>query len=235
MVDDTTTMIHYHGTPITPREELWGMAGKNFCVSFTDHRDADICLKIGQSVMWDNGSFGLFTKGKIIDWEKFYTWVEPRLGHPHWGVVPDIIDGEEEDNLQRAKQWPHRKDCAAVVWHLSESFDHLFRLIDLGFGKIAFGSSGKYWQVGSSEWEKRVDEAFNLLAKRGRLPWVHMMRGLSLGGKHWPFASADSANVALHHSERNVTIEYMARQIDSSQCPHNWELKPTQKELLKDA
>jgi len=225
-------MIHYHGTPLTPRSELWGMAGKHFCVSYGDPRDADVCLRIGQSVMWDNGAFSLFTKGVPTQWEKFYAWVEPRLGHPHWAVVPDVIDGDEQDNLTLAKEWPHREDCAAVVWHLSESMDHLLRLWDLGFGKIAFGSSGRYWKIGTPEWERRIDEAFNTLANHGPLPWVHMMRGLSMGGKHWPFSSADSTNVTLHHAENNVTAEYMARQVDHAQCPVNWTLKPIQKELL---
>lgn len=225
-------MIHYHGTPLTPRSELWGMAGKHFCVSYGDPRDADVCLRIGQSVMWDNGAFSLFTKGIPTQWEKFYAWVEPRLGHPHWAVVPDVIDGDEQDNLTLAKEWPHREDCAAVVWHLSESMDHLLRLWDLGFGKIAFGSSGRYWKIGTPEWERRIDEAFNTLANHGPLPWVHMMRGLSMGGKQWPFSSADSTNVTLHHAENNVTAEYMARQVDHAQCPVNWTLKPIQKELL---
>ena len=120
-------MIHYHGTPLTPRSELWTMSGKHFCVSFVDHRDADICFNIGQSVMWDNGAYSFFTKGIEINFDKFYKWVEPRLGHPHWAVVPDIIDGEEEDNLKLINQWPFRKECAAVVWHLSESIDHHFK------------------------------------------------------------------------------------------------------------
>ena len=226
-------MIHYHGTPLTPRSELWTMSGKHFCVSFVDHRDADICFNIGQSVMWDNGAYSFFTKGIEINFDKFYKWVEPRLGHPHWAVVPDIIDGEEEDNLKLINQWPFRKECAAVVWHLSESIDHLFKLIDLGFGKIAFGSSKEYWKVGSKDWEKRMDEVFNSLAKNGSIPWIHMMRGLSLGGKRWPFASADSANVARNYSQREVTAEYMARQIDTSQCPVVWKLKHTQQELMK--
>jgi hypothetical protein len=222
-------MIHYHGTPMTPRSELWGMAGKHFCVSYGDPRDADVCLRIGQSVMWDNGAFSLFTKGIPTQWEKFYAWVEPRLGHPHWAAVPDVIDGGEEDNLSLIHEWPHRKDCAAVVWHLSESIDHLLKLSDLGFGKLAFGSSGDYWQVGSDRWENRIDTAFNALSKNGPLPWCHMMRGLSLGGKRWPFASADSTNVAINHSSN---AEYMARQIDSSQCPVDWDVKPVQQDLV---
>ena len=104
---------------------------------------------------------------------------------------------------------------------------------DLQFGKFAFGSRKDYWKGGSKDWEKRMDEVFNSLAKNGSIPWIHMMRGLSLGGKRWPFASADSANVARNYSQREVTAEYMARQIDSSQCPVVWKLKHTQQELMK--
>lgn len=58
-------MIHYHGTPLTPRTELMKMAGKNFCVSFADARDADWCLTHGQSVMWDSGS-GVLVVGAAL-------------------------------------------------------------------------------------------------------------------------------------------------------------------------
>ena len=70
-------MIHYHGTPLTPKEQLYSMAGKHFCVSFADPRDADTCLQIGQSIMWDNGAFTSYTQGKQIDYNKLYAWLEP--------------------------------------------------------------------------------------------------------------------------------------------------------------
>ncbi len=83
--------IHYHGTPLSPRSELIKMAGKHFCVSFADARDGDWCLSNAQSVMWDNGKFTAFTQGKEVDHAKLYAWLEPRLGHPHWAVIPDVI------------------------------------------------------------------------------------------------------------------------------------------------
>lgn len=216
-------MIHYHGTPLTPRAELYTMAGKHFCVSFANPNDAEVCLRIGQSVMWDNGAFSLHTQGRAVDWNRYYRWLEPRLGHPHWAVVPDVIDGGAEDNLRLASEWPHRADCAAPVWHLAEPLDQMGRLMDLGFTRLCFGSSGAYWQIGSPAWERRVDDAFNWLGRAGALPWVHMLRGLSLGGKRWPFASADSVNVARNFKDRNVTPEYMAREIDAMQTPVGWE------------
>lgn len=224
--------IHYHGTPLTPRAELLKMAGKHFCVSFANPSDADWCLTHGQSVMWDNGAFSLHTKGKSVDWSKFYAWVEPRLGHPHWAVVPDVIDGEIEDNLDLINQWPHDPALSAVVWHMAEPVDHLLRLCDLGFGKLCFGSSGRYWQVGSELWERRADEVFNALEQRGLRPWVHMLRGLALCGDRWPFASADSVNVARNFKDTSTCPERMARRIDAIQCPTRWKVRAKQMEMF---
>lgn len=228
-------MIHYHGTPLTPRAKLHRMAGRSFCVSFADPRDADWCLSSGQSVMWDNGAFSLYTQCRATDWHAFYEWVEPRIGGAHWAVVPDVIDGDEASNLELILQWPHRRDCAAIVWHMAEGIDHLLRLCDMGFGKVCFGSSGAYWEVGSQEWERRADEAFNALAKRGPIPWVHMLRGLAMAGSRWPFASADSANVARNYKDSDTCPDAMARRIDAVQCPITWETRPEQKGLFDAA
>lgn len=228
-------MIHYHGTPLTPRSELLKMAGKCFCVSFAEPRDADWCLTHGQSVMWDNGAFSQHTRGAQPDWGKFYAWVEPRLGHPHWAVVPDVIGGSVDDNLALIAQWPHRRDLAAVVWHMHEPVEHLLDLCQIGFGRVCFGSSGAYWQVGSESWERRADEAFNALAQRGPLPWIHMLRGLALSGDRWPFASADSVNVARNFKDASTCPERMARRIDAVQCPISWVARPEQIDMFCEA
>lgn len=224
--------LHYHGTPLTPRAELAKMAGKHFCVSYAHPADADWCASYGQSVMWDNGAFSLHTKGKAVDWSQFYAWVEPRLGHPHWAVVPDVIDGGIEDNLGLIAQWPHPRELSAVVWHMAEPIDHLLHLTDLGFAKLCFGSSGAYWQVGSDKWAMRCDEAFNALGCRGLRPWVHMLRGLAMCGDRWPFASADSVNVARNFKDSSSCPERMARRIDAIQCPHHWTVRGEQMRLF---
>lgn len=228
-------MIHYHGTPISPRSELAKMAGKNFCVSFADSRDAEWCLANGQMNMWDNGRFSEFTQGKQPDDKKLYDWLEKVLGHPHWGVVPDKIGGDIEDNKKLISEWPFRKELGAVVWHMDEPMEHLLWLIELGFRLVCFGSSGPYWQVGSEKWSRRADEAFNAIMRTfGALPWVHMLRGLSLCGDIWPFASADSTNIARNFKNKGneVCPERMARRIDAIQCPINWTLRPEQKDMF---
>lgn len=225
-------MIHYHGTPITPRSHLLEMAGRHFCVSFAHPADAETCQQIGQSVMFDNGAFTTFKSGKTFDSGRFYSWVERRLGHPHWAVVPDVIDGTEEQQKDRLKDWPFDPALGAPVWHLGLSLDYLLYLADR-WPKICFGSSGEFWDVGSEKWANRVDEAFNILSQRQRfMPWVHMLRGLAMAGQRWPFASADSVNVARNHKDYGRSAETMASKIDRVQCPAQWAMKETQGSLL---
>ena len=214
-------MIHYHGTPLTPRSQLRRMTGKHFCVSFANPSDAQTVLKIGQSVMWDNGAFTSYTKGKIVDLEGYYKWLEPLLGHPHWAVIPDIIDGSVKDQQKLVSQWPFGF-LGAPVWHMAEPMNRLLELAD-SWPRICFGSSGIYWNVGSEAWRERADIAFNELIKRhSRLPWIHMMRGLALCGNRWPFASSDSANVARNYSSAKLDPVKMANRIDAKQRPIKW-------------
>lgn len=234
--------VHYHGTPLSPRAELLKLAGRHFCVPFSDARDADICQDIGQSIMFDNGAFTTFKRGKEFDESAFYAWVEPRLGHPHWAVVPDVIDGTVEEQRERASRWPFPRSLGAPVWHLGLPVDYLLELAD-HWQRICFGSSGAYWQVGGDAWQRKCDAAFNALARRHRyLPWVHMLRGLALAGDRWPFASMDSTNVALNYGgdrrrgeTREATAvcpERMARNIDARQCGVRWHVRPEQMELV---
>jgi len=224
--------LHYHGTPLTPRTELWKMAGKNFCVSFANPCDAEFCLTRGQSVMWDNGAFTFFGKGKAVtDWSAYYRWLEPRLGHPHWAVIPDVIDGDLEANKSLIAEWPFPRNLGAPVWHMAEPIDALLEYAD-DFERVCFGSSDAYWQVGSEAWARRADEAFNALERSGSRPWVHMLRGMAVAGKRWPFASVDSVNVARNFKDDNSCPEAMARVIDSVQCPVKWTLTHEQMELI---
>lgn len=225
-------MIHYHGTPLTPRSALMTMAGKNFCVSFADPRDGDWCLAHGQSVMWDNGAFSAYTKGVELDVAAYYRWLEPRLGGSNWAVIPDVIDGTIDQQRDLIATWPFGEQWGYPVWHTGLAIDWLLDLADK-FPRVCFGSSGRYWKVGSPDWCRRTDEAFNALAQRHRIiPPVHMLRGLALAGDRWPFASADSVNVARNHKDTHTDPERMARRIDAIQCPVLWTPQPVQKDML---
>ena len=55
------------------------------------------------------------------------------------------------------------------------------------------------------------------------MPWIHMLRGLAQAGKRWPFASADSVNVARNFKNGSGRdCEKMAREIDAIQTPVKW-------------
>lgn len=232
-------MIHYHGTPLTPRSDLLKMAGKHFCVSYANPADADWCATNGQSVMWDNGAFSFRHKGGL-DPVAFSEWVAPRLGHPHWAVVPDVIDGSEAEQRELVASWSHPRELSAPVWHMGLGIDWLLELAD-SWPRICFGSTKQFWQVGSDAWERRADGAFNAMERRGLRPWVHGLRCLSLCGDRWPFASADSVNVALNfkgsksRGQSPVCPERMARVIDSRQSPIRWNLRPEQDDMFNVA
>jgi len=219
-------MLHYHGTPITPMAVLYEMSGRNFCVSFAAPGDLKRCLTIGQSVMGDNGAFSVHTRGVKSDWVKYQDWVEPWLRQPNWAVIPDTIGGEVEDNIALAKAWRHPKEVSCMVWHLHEPLDHLARIAD-EYPRLAFGSSGLFWEPSSEAWRRRVDSAWNLLERSGRRPWVHMLRAMKQASEGpWPFASADSTNVARNHAgstnRARLSAERMAKDIDSKNPPTSY-------------
>ena len=219
-------MMHYHGTPITPNAKLLQLAGHNFCVSFANKQQTKLCHELGQSVMLDNGAFSVWKRGITIDWGKWWEWAEPWLDTPTtWCVLPDSIEGDEAENDRLLEEWSHVRD-GVPVWHFHESLDRLSRITDR-FGKVCFGSSGAYATVGTPIWHQRTHAAFNTLVDEfGRVPWVHMLRGMNLSGDVYPFASVDSTDVARNHNMGNGDghrdIVAMAKRWDGIQCPARW-------------
>lgn len=225
-------MLHYHGTPITPRKQLERMAGRLFCVSYSAPQDLATCMRIGQSVMLDNGAFSAYTRGAPFDIDGFYDWIDPNLAHPHWAVVPDEIGGTVEQQRAMVATWPHRKEYGAPVWHLGLSLEYLFDLCE-EWPRVCIGSSGEYWHVGGSSWCKRMDLTFNELVKRfGRVPYLHGLRMLGQASGPWPLASADSVNVGRNYKDRRVCAECMAMRIDSINPPTLWKSRIIQEDLF---
>lgn len=217
-------MIHYHGCPITPRSELLTLAGRFFCNSFADARDTKTCHEIGQGNMLDNGAYSLWTQGRKPDWERWADWVQPWLDYKTtWAVLPDVIDGSEEANDRLVTEYAWVTDASAPVWHLHESFARLLRLCDT-YGRVCFGSSGAYREVGTDLWHRRVTDAFNTITDQdGRVRvWVHMLRGMSLAGDIYPFASVDSTDVGRNHHLPHKNARAMVERWDALQCPARW-------------
>jgi hypothetical protein len=217
-------MMHYHGTPITPRSVLYELAGRNFCVSFAEPRDVEICHRIGQSVMLDSGAFTVWrTGGHEVDWDKWREWVEPWLHYrTTWAVLPDVIDGDEEDNEKLLRKFGTLTG-GVPVWHLHETLARLTGLV-WRFGRVCFGSSGAYSAIGTDAWRRRVSDAFDAIVEpSGRVPWVHMLRGMALAGTEFPFASVDSTDIARNHNRPQNGARGMAERWDAIQQPARWE------------
>lgn len=217
-------MMHYHGTPITPRSVLYELAGRNFCVSFAEPRDVEVCHQIGQSVMLDNGAFTAWKQGGEVDWGDWRRWVEPWLDYrTTWAVIPDVIEGEECENDELVRHFTSLGEQVVPVWHLHETLERLQRLV-FEFGRVCFGSSRHYSVVGNETWRRRVGDAFNAIVEpSGRVPWVHMLRGMSLVGSEFPFASVDSTDIARNHNRPQNGARKMAERWDAIQCPARWQ------------
>ncbi len=230
--------LHYHGTPITPQDRLYELAGRNFCVSYAAPYQVEKCHAIGQSVMLDNGAFSFWRSGQSMsfeDWQGYYDWAEPWLDyHTTWAVIPDVIDGTEEENdFLVNRSWAIGN--VAPVWHMNESIDRLKRLCQT-YQRVCLGSSGQYANVGSDSWHRRMEEAMNDLCGNGAPPcWLHMLRGMDVVDAGYPFASVDSTNVAQNHSRNGKIgegIVSLANRLDARQAPAMWRMAHVQEELV---
>jgi hypothetical protein len=199
-------MIHYHGTPMTPvGDMIKSFAAKHAMVSYEHPEQMEIAAEICQSVVLDNGAFSAWRQGKTYDFSGYATWAEKWIRHPavEWCIIPDKIDGSEQDNDALLNDWGLPKWLSVPVWHMHESLDRLERLLE--YPRLALGSSGVYAKVGNDPWWKRMAEAMRVICDEEGRPRVklHGLRMLDPGVfSKLPLASADSCNVA-----RNVGLD----------------------------
>lgn len=224
--------LHYHGTPITPLTALYELGGRCFCVSFAHPADIYRCHQIGQSVLLDNGAFSLWKQGTPTNWPAYYEWAEEWLSYPTtWAIIPDRIDAGAEAQDALIRQWPFGLR-GSPVWHMDEPIDRLFKLCD-AWPKVCIGSTSVYAEVMADNWRRRMDEAFDALARRHHfLPWLHMLRGMQCCGERWPFASVDSTDIARNHNRPQNSPRKMADRWDALQCPATWRVSAKQMELI---
>jgi hypothetical protein len=214
--------LHYHGTPISPIAKFLELSGCCFTVSYARPDDVERAHKYGQSVMLDNGAFSHWRQGTPSDWPGYYKFCDRWLHHSTtWAVVPDTITGSAEDNDALIAEWPFG-DRGAPVWHLHEPISRALDLIN-NWPLVCFGSSGKFSVVLAPSWCRRMDSVWNEIMRHyGRAPKIHMLRGMQLCRREWPFYSLDSTDIGRNHNRENNTPEEMARRWDSEQCPPKW-------------
>jgi hypothetical protein len=116
---------------------------------------------------------------------------------------------------------------------MDEPINRLLTLTDT-WPRVCIGSTAEYADVMSLGWERRMDQVFNELAQRHRhLPWIHMLRGMQLSGRRWPFASVDSTDVGQNHHRPQNSAANMVHRWDAMQCGvSTWKERPQQLELI---
>lgn len=193
-------MIAYHGGPFSDAMiaiEVWRK--HHAMVSFARPEQIDIAAEHASSFALDNGAFSLWKAGQgRPDWRPYYRWVEVWRSHPafDFAIMPDIIDGREEENDELLAEWPFLD--GVPVYHLHEPVDRLLRLAN-SYSRIALGSSGPYATTCTLRWWTRIHDCLTLLCDEAGRPGLklHGLRMLAPAIlEHVPLSSADSAMVA---------------------------------------
>lgn len=198
-------MIVYHGTPFGGDRAgvTRFLSGRHALIPFPRQEDCETAFDVCQTVVFDNGAFTAWKQGEpITDWSGYYEWCREWCRHPAfaWAIIPDVIDGSEEDNDALLNEWDDTID-GVPVWHLHESMERLDRLCQ--WPRICLGSSGQYGTTGTPRWWKRMIEAMNVITDSDGKPRTRL-HGLRMAAgeytSRFPFASVDSTNVAQNAS-----------------------------------
>lgn len=251
-------MIHYHGTPLGGTREsvarFVSSGTRHFLVPFMRQEDLPVVAEASCGFCLDNSAFSAWKSGKpITDWEPYYRWVSQWALHPRFAfaIIPDKIDGSEEDNDRLITEW-HDKMMGKAwagfpVWHLHESLDRLERLSRFA-ERICLGSSGEFSSPGADAWHARMSQAMDCLCPDGRPRCkIHGLRMLDPAiVQRYPFASADSTNVAQNCQllgrfgiykppSRAQRSEVIAARMEQSRSPAVWVRGEQQSELWSES
>lgn len=213
-------MIHYHGGPITPirlAESVW--SARHAFVSFARTEQVGLAAEICQSFALDNGAYTAWKQGRNFDHPSYRKWVLEYIRHPgfDWCLIPDVIDGTEEENEELISNWDLPTWASVPVYHLHEKLTRLASL-QRRFPRIALGSSGEYRTPGSASWKVRMHQVMQVICDQYGRPKskIHGLRMLdptifSL----YPFSSADSTNVARNSKNKDARLYKMGPEAKS--------------------
>lgn len=196
-------MIHYHGTPVggSRQDAARFLAGRHALVPFSYPEDIGIVAEVCQSFCLDNGAFTVWKQGGQLDVPGYIEWVRQWYRHPgfDFALIPDVIDGTEDENDTLVRSWPKALP-GAPVWHMHETLARL-QWLARTYRVVALGSSGQYASVGTSKWWERMNEAMRSICDDQGKPMckLHGLRMLDPQVfQHLPLSSADSTNAAVN-------------------------------------
>lgn len=217
MLIRSTNKTHYHGGPmwgnvdIGPKKIWCGdILYKNSCalVSYARPEQLKRISKICNSLVLDNGAFSAWRKQQkqsdafdwVSHWAGYYCWVLANYSKIDWFIIPDVIEGSEEENDKLIDELPSSLVSKAVpVWHSVESLDRLSRLCRR-FPRVAIGLCGEHTKTTSNAAQVRLFEAFERIyineSINVKIHGLRMLDGRVLG--RFPFDSGDSSFVAVN-------------------------------------
>lgn len=175
------------------------LAGRHALVPFSAPGDLPVVMDVCASFVLDNGAFTVWKRGGTLDVEGYYRWVDDVRHHPgfDWALMPDVIDGTWQENLNLNARWPFPHGTGVPVWHLHDPPDVLAHLSRV-YNRVALGSSGQWATPGTEGWWRRVAEAMGAVCgPLGGKPYckLHGLRMLDPAiFTRLPLASADSTN-----------------------------------------
>lgn len=232
----TDPVIHYHGTPCGgPKVDAAKfLAGRHAFVPFPSPCDLPSVAAVCQSFAFDNGAFSAWTRGLMMDVPGYMAWVEEWHRHPafDWAVIPDVIEGSEEENDAMLVDWPSHLP-GVPVYHLHESLERLERLVSQ-WPRVALGSSGAWATPGTDGWWERIGAVMAVACDKNGRPRcrLHGLRMLNPDVfTRLPLASADSCNAARNcHTwagpycppSAAIRMEVIASRIEVHQSPPVW-------------
>lgn len=253
-------MKHYHGTPFGGTRESVARfvtaSPRHFLVPFGRDEDLPIIAESSAGFCLDNGAFTAWKQGKEIRWADYADWCKVWCRNPRFdfAIIPDVIDGDEDENNQLFGKWfkwaKLDEGCGwiegAPVWHMHESMTRLKYLMD--HAKIVcIGSSGDYDTPGTGKWHAKMAEAMNVLCDDNGRPRrkIHGLRMLNPRiVERYPFSSCDSTNVAQNSQllkrfgmykppTQAQRREVIASIIEAAKSPSVWVPGEQQSELFE--
>lgn len=206
--------IHFHGGPMWGKENIGPktitckeVLYKNSCALVSYHRMDQLkyILDEARSVVFDNGAFSDWMKNDQVNrdhvwWAGYYAKILSLYSRIDWYLIPDVIEGSEEENDKLLSSVPSSiKDKGVPVWHSVESLERLGRLCR-EYDLVAIGLCGPHKKTMSKVAQARLEEVFNYIYIEERidvkLHGLRMLDGRVLG--KFPFHSADSSFVAIN-------------------------------------
>lgn len=198
-------MIPFHGTPIggSRQDVARFLVGRHALVPDFRRDDLAIVAEVCKSFVFDNSAFSVDRSGGQLDVPGYTRWVEEWARHPGfaWGLIPDVIGGDEADNDALLRDWPVAlRHVGVPVWHLHESTERLVQLCQ-SWRTVALGSSGQWATPGTSAWWQRMAQAMAAICDESGRPMARL-HGLRMLDpqifSRLPLTSADSTNAAVN-------------------------------------